>query len=36
MTTHLTIPVDMNGNITSDAAVEGIIRSLERKGWTPG
>lgn len=36
MSTYLTIPVDANGNITSDAAVEGIIRSLERKGWTPG
>ena len=36
MSTHLTIPVDVNGNITSDAAVEGIIRALERKGWAPG
>lgn len=36
MSTHLTIPVDANGNIISDTAVEGIIRSLERKGWTPG
>ena len=36
MSTHLTIPVDANGNITSDTAVEGIIRALERKGWAPG
>lgn len=36
MSTYLTIPVDANGNIASDTAVEGIIRSLERKGWTPG
>lgn len=36
MSTHLTIPVDANGNIISDTAVEGVIRSLERKGWTPG
>ena len=36
MSTYLTIPVDANGNITSDAAVEGIIRALERMGWTPG
>lgn len=36
MSTYLTIPVDANGNITSDAAVEGIIRALERKGWAPG
>ena len=36
MSTYLTIPVDVNGNITSDAAVEGIIRALERMGWTPG
>lgn len=36
MSTYLTIPVDVNGNITSDAAVEGIARALERMGWTPG